>query len=179
MTVNIVSGRGRIMDGEVSDHPLGNKLFLAVVPYHLWVLLRWDFFGQGQHKAPGQLGVPLFLNRFHRVPEGFPVSVFRRSVRWQHDFRVQDAALAGVVFSFLVILRKQLLAALVGGTGNGRLSLAALGDGDLKMRTWNKTSPPKQKDRSFDERSRIIFGCTLCLRMERGVLRPWARAAKG
>ena len=138
MAVNIVSGRGRIMNGEVSNHPLGNKLLLAIVPDHLWVLLWRDFFGQSQHEAPGQLGIPLLFGCLHRVPEGFPVSVFRRSVRWQHDFRVQDAAFAGVIFGFLVVFRKQLLAALVGGTGHRRLALAALGDRDLKMRARNR-----------------------------------------
>lgn len=116
MAMNIVSGRGRVMDSKVSDHPLGNKLLLAVVPDHLRVLFRRNFFGQSQHEAPGQLGVPLFLGSLHRVPEGFPVGVLRRSVGWQHDFRVQDATLAGVVFGFLIVLRKQLLAALVGCT---------------------------------------------------------------
>ena len=135
MAVNIVSGWIRVMDGEVGDHPFGNKLLLAVVPDHLRVLLWRDFFGQGQHKAPGQLGVPLLLSRFHRVPESFPVGVLRRGVGGQHDFGVQDAALAGVVFSFLIVFRKQLLAALVGGTGDSRLAFAALGDGDLKMWT--------------------------------------------
>src|SRR5699024_8231280 len=72
MAVNIVSRRGWVMDGKVSDHPSRNKLLLAVVPDHLRVLLRWDFFGQSQHKAPGQLGVPLFFGSLYRVPEGFP-----------------------------------------------------------------------------------------------------------
>ena len=126
------------MDGKVSDHPSRNKLLLAVVPDHLRVLLRWDFFGQSQHKAPGQLGVPLFFGSLYRVPEGFPVSVFRWSMSGQHDFRIQDAALTGVVFGFLIVLRKQLLAALVGSTCHCRLSLAALGDGDLEMRTRNR-----------------------------------------
>ena len=54
-------------------------------------------------------------------------------MRWQHYFRVQDTALARVVFGFLVVLRKQLLATLVGGTCNGRLAFAALGDCYLKM----------------------------------------------
>ena len=68
MAVNIVSGRGRVMDGEVSNHPFGNKLFLTVVPDHLRVLFRRDFFGQGQHEAPGQLGIPLLFGGLHRVP---------------------------------------------------------------------------------------------------------------
>ena len=137
MAVNIVSGRIRIMDGKVSDHPFGNKLFLAVVPDYLRVLFRRNFFGQGQHEAPGQLGIPLLFGGFHRVPKFFPACIFRRSMSGQHDFRVQDAALARVVFGFLIVFRKQLLPALIGGTGNGRLSLAALGDGDLKMWTRN------------------------------------------
>src|SRR5699024_4388371 len=73
----------------------------------------------------------------HRVPEGFPVSVFRWSMSGQHNFRIQDAALAGVVFGFLVIFRKQLLAALVGGARDSRLALAALGNCYLNMRARN------------------------------------------
>ena len=41
------------IDGKVGNHPFGNILLLAVVPDHLWVVLRQDFFGQSQHKAPG------------------------------------------------------------------------------------------------------------------------------
>lgn len=137
MAVNIVSRGGRVMDGKVSDHPFRDEVLFAVVPDHLRVLLRWDFFGQSQYEAPSQLGIPLLLSRFHRVPEGFPVGVLRRSMGGQHDFGVQDAALAGVVFCFLVILRKQLFSALVSCACHRRLALAALGDGDLKMRTRN------------------------------------------
>ena len=50
-----------------------------------------------------------------------------------HDFSVQDAALTGVVFGFLDILRKPLLAALVGGTCHRRLGLTAPGDRDAKV----------------------------------------------
>ena len=126
------SGVGSI-DGKVSNHPFGNILLLAVVPDHLWVLLWRNFFGQGQRKTPGQLGVPLPFGGLHRVPELFPSGVLRQEGDTAHDFSVQDAALTGVVFGFLDILRKPLLAALVGGTCHRRLGLTAPGDRDAKV----------------------------------------------
>ena len=182
MAVNIVSGRGRVMDGEVGDHTFGNKLLFAVVPNHLRILLWWNFFGQSQYEASGQLGVPLFFGSLYRVPEGFPVSVFRWSMSGQHDFRIQDAALTGVVFGFLIVLRKQLLAALVGSTCHCRLSLAALGDCYLKMGAGDRYHL-QNKDRPsgllLTNGLESYSVCALCPGMERSALRPWARAAKG
>ena len=141
------------MNGKVGDHPFGNKLFLAVVPYHLWVLLWWNFFGQNQHEAPGQLGVPLLFGVLYRVPEGFPVSVFRRSVSRQHDFGVQDAALARVVFGFLVVLRKQLLTTLVGCTCHRRLPLVMKHAG-----TYRRLKPLYDRYRHSRDKEKFLRG---------------------
>ena len=45
----------------------------------------------------------------------------------QHDFRMNNAALVGVVMGHTVPLVYQLFAASVGGCGNGRLALAPAG----------------------------------------------------
>ena len=94
-------------------------MLVAVFPYHIGILLGRDFSRKGHNKSSGKLGVPLLLNCFNGVPECATVSIFGRSVWRQHDFRVNDATLLCVAFSFLVILGKQAFAALIGSSGNG------------------------------------------------------------
>ena len=60
---------------------------------------------------------------------------------WQHDLGVDKFFLLVVEFGFLVILAEQPFAALVSGSGNGGLTLAALDDGNFEMRTWNRHHP--------------------------------------
>ena len=118
MTVGIVSRWLGVMDGKINNHAFGNKKLVAVVLHHLRIQFLWHFSGQRQHKPSGKLGVPLVFNGFHCVPELFPVGVFRRGMGRQHDFRVDHTFLFPVVFVLLVILGKQILAALVGSSGN-------------------------------------------------------------
>ena len=49
-----------------------------------------------------------------------------RGVGWQHDFRMDNAALAGVVVDHVVPLVYELRADAVCSSANGRLALAAL-----------------------------------------------------
>ena len=57
---------------------------------------------------------------------------------WQHDLGMDKFFLFVVEFRFLVVLTEQPFTALVGCTGNSRLSLAAFYDGDFEVRTWNR-----------------------------------------
>ena len=66
----------------------------------------------------------------------------RRGVGWQHDFRMDDAALVGVVVGHTVPLVHQLLAAPVGGSGHGRFADAPLDDLNGTMKNGYAGLPP-------------------------------------
>ena len=118
MTMGIVSRWLGVMDGKINNHAFANKKLIAVVLHHLRIQFLRYFSGQCQHKPSGKLRVPLVFNGFYCVPELFPVGVFWRGMGRQHDFRVDHTFLFSVVFVLLVILGKQILAALVGSSGN-------------------------------------------------------------
>ena len=105
------------MDGKINNHAFANKKLIAVVLHHLRIQFLRYFSGQCQHKPSGKLRVPLVFNGFYCVPELFPVSVFRRGMGRQHDFRVALYHKAAY-YSMKCILGKQILAALVGSSGN-------------------------------------------------------------
>ena len=130
-----------VMDGKVSNHTLGNKLLLTKLFYHGQILLFRHLHRERQHDAPGKLGVPLVLYSFYGVPERCPVCISGRRMGWQHDLGMDKFFLLVVELRFLVILAEQPFATLVGCTGNSRLSLAALDDGDFEMRTRNRHHP--------------------------------------
>ena len=84
-------------------------------------------------KLAGKLAVPGFLDLLHTVPEGGAVCKLRRSVGGQHDFRMDNAALPGVIVGQAVPFIRQLGSASVGGCGNSGTALAALDDTDWDM----------------------------------------------
>ena len=104
-------------------------------------MLFQDFHRKCQHDAPGKLGVPLVFHGFHGVPEGCPVCKSGRRMGRQHDLGVDKLFLLVVEFRFLVVLAEQPFAALVSGSGNSGLSVAALDDGNFEMRTRNRHHP--------------------------------------
>lgn len=55
-------------------------------------------------------------------------------MRWQQDFRIDHAALTGVVAVLAVILTVQLFPSAVGGSSYGRLPRAALDLRYMKMK---------------------------------------------
>ena len=107
----------------------------------LGILFFRNFHRERQHDAAGKLRVPLVLYGFHSVPECLPVCISGRGMGWQHDFSMNQFFLLVVEFRFLVVLAEQPFAALIGGTSNGRLPLAALDDGNFEMRTRNRHHP--------------------------------------
>ena len=68
-----------------------------------------------------------------QVPEGGAVCKLRRGVGGQHDFRMDNAALPGVIMGLAVPFIRQLGSASVGGCGNSGTALAALDDTDGDM----------------------------------------------
>ena len=62
---------------------------------------------------------------------------------WQHDLGMDKFFLLVVKFCFLVVLTEQPFAALIGGTSNSGLPLAALDDGNFEMRLTIKSQAPK------------------------------------
>ena len=65
-----------------------------------------------------------------------------RGVGWQHDFRMNNAAFAGVVMGQAVPLVHQLFTAPIGGSGHSGLALAPLDDLDGTMKNCRKNAPP-------------------------------------
>ena len=72
-------------------------------------------------------------DRLHTVPKGGAVCKFRRGVGGQHDLRMDNAALPGVIMGQAVPFIRQLCSAAVGGCGNSGTALAALDDTDGDM----------------------------------------------
>ena len=116
MAVGIVSGRVWVMDSKITAHTFGNEMLHTVFLHHLRIMLQRHFPWECENKASGKLGVPLFFCFLGRVPKNLPVCILRRCVCRKHDFRINNPLLSRVVFHLLVILRKQLFAALVSRT---------------------------------------------------------------
>ena len=54
-----------VMDGEVSNHALGNELLFAKFFEHGKILVFRNFSRKCQHDTAGKLGVPLILHGFY------------------------------------------------------------------------------------------------------------------
>ena len=127
-----------VVDGKIGNHALGYELLLTKIFKHGKILFFRHLHRECQHDAAGKLGVPLVLHSFYGVPERCPVCISGRRMGWQHDLGVDKLFLLVVEFRFLVVLAEQPFAALVSGSGNSGLPLAALNDGNFEMRTRNK-----------------------------------------
>ena len=92
------------------------------------LLFPGQFAGQGRLNLAGKLAVPGFLDLLHTVPEGGAVCKLWRGVGGQHDFRMDDAALPGVIMGQAVPFICQFGSASVGSCGNSGTALAALDD---------------------------------------------------
>ena len=171
-----------VMDGEVSNHALGNELLFAKFFEHGKILVFRNFSRKCQHDAAGKLRVPLIFNGFYCVPERCPVCISGRRMGRQHDLGVDEFFLLVVEFRFLVVFAEQPFAALVGCASNSGLPLAAFYDGDFEMRTRNRHHPQTKRPPSkivLVERSEIVFGFARRLDAECCALRGKAGSAKG
>ena len=97
------------------------------------LMFAGQFTGQSCLNLAGKLAVPGFLNLLHAVPEDRTVCKFRRGVGGQHDLRMDNAALPGVIMGQAVPFIRQFGSASVGGCGNSGTALAALDDTDGDM----------------------------------------------
>ena len=122
-----------VMDGKISAHPLVHKVVLHIGTHKGKLLFPGQFAGQSRLDLAGKLAVPGFLDLLHTVPKGGAVCKFRRGVGGQHDLRMDNAALAGVIVGKAVPFIRQLCSAAVGGCGNSGTALAALDDTDGDM----------------------------------------------
>ena len=122
-----------VMDGKVGAHPLVHKVVLHIGPDKGKLLFPGQFTGQGRLDLAGKLAVPGFLDLLHTVPEGGAVCKLWRGVGGQHDFRMDNAALPGVIMGQAVPFIRQFGSASVGGCGNSGTALAALDDTDGNM----------------------------------------------
>ena len=80
-----------------------------------------------------------------------------RGVGWQHDFSMDNTALAGVVVGQAVPLVHQLFAAPIGGSSHGGLALAPLDDLDGTMKNCRKNAPPYSMDCSPGIENHAMF----------------------
>jgi len=70
------------------------------------------------------------LGLLHDIPEDLPIDVFRRGVRREKDAFCQNLSrLVLIILRFTVVFRKELFAALIGGSGDSGLQFAPLSDG--------------------------------------------------
>lgn len=93
-----------VMECKISAHSGGHKIVFDIGSKQGKLLLSGKFAGQGNLHFTGKLAVPGFFNLLHTVPENGAISKFRRGVGWQHDFRMDNAALVGVVMGQTVPL---------------------------------------------------------------------------
>ena len=122
-----------VMDGKVSAHSFVYKVVLHIGTHKGKLLFAGQFTGQGCFDLAGKLAVPCLLDLLHAVPEDRSVCKFRRRVGRQHDLRMDNAALPGVIVGQAVPFIRQLCPAAVGGCGNSGTALAALDDTDGDM----------------------------------------------
>ena len=130
------------MDGEVSAHSSRHKIVFDERPDKCQLLRSGQLHRQGHFNFPGKLCGAGFFDLLHRVPESGAVLKLWRGVRGQHDFRMDNAALAGVVVGHAVPLVHQLFAAPICGSGHSGLALAPLDDLDGTMKNCRKNEPP-------------------------------------
>ena len=86
-----------VVDGEVGAHPLVYKVVLHISPDKSKLLFSCQFAGQGCLHLTGKLAISGFLDLLHAVPERGTVCKFLWGVGGQHDLRMDNTALAGVV----------------------------------------------------------------------------------
>ncbi len=131
-----------VMNRKVRDHTAGNKLFPAVVADEGFIFFFRDFIRQRHDDAAGKLGVPLSLGFLNGIPKDLPVCVYRRGVWREKDPFCKDLSrLVLIILCLAVIIRKELFAALIGGSSDGGLPFASLPDRNGKMRTGYFSSP--------------------------------------
>ncbi len=128
-----------IVDGEVGEHSSVNEIVFDIGPDKGKLLRPGQLNWQGHFNFPGKLGIAGFLYLLHAVPEGGAVLKLWRGVGWQHDFSMDNTALAGVIVGHAVPLVHQLFTAPVGSSGHGGLALAPLDDLDGTMENCRKT----------------------------------------
>ena len=122
-----------VMDSKVGAHSFVYKVVLHIGAHKGKLLFTGQFTGQGCFDLAGKLAVPGFLDLLHTVPKGGAVCKFRRGVGGQHDLRMDNAALAGVIVGKAVPFIRQLCSAAVGGCGNSGTACAALDNADGDM----------------------------------------------
>ena len=131
-----------VVDGKVSAHSSIHKIVFDERPDKSKPLRPGQLNGQGHLNFPGKLGGAGLLDFLHTVPEGGAVCERWRGMRGQHDFCVDNAALAGVVMGHSIPLVHQLFAAPIGGSGHSGLALAPLDNLDGTMENCRKNAPP-------------------------------------
>ncbi len=119
----------------ICNHTFGSKKLQAIVTQQISILFRGQFPRNGKDEPAGKLGVPSSFHRFRRVPQGISVCVLRRRMGRQHDFLVDDFSLMTVILLFLVVLRKQPFAALIGGRSDSGTVFAPFDDNNIIVRT--------------------------------------------
>ena len=79
------------MNGKVHYHTPAHKVLQQKLPCQSDVLLHGKLVLQGNVKAVRKLRFLSAFSFLHRVPEGFTVCILRWRMRWQQDFRAEDA----------------------------------------------------------------------------------------
>ena len=151
-----------VMDSKVGAHPLVHKVVLHIGAHKGKLLFTGQFTGQSCFNLAGKLAVPGFLDLLHAVPEGGAVCKLWRGVGRQHDFRMDNAALPGVIMGQAVPFIRQFGSASVGGCGNSGTALAALDDTDgnmAKIYGWHLLSAGIFQAPWSRTNAKRVFGC--------------------
>ena len=114
-----------VMKGNISTHALVYKKLLHIFSDEGDVLLVVQLSRKRQFNRPCKLGVGLGFVPLNAVPEQIAIGVFRRSVGGQHDLRINDMPLAGVVMGDPVPCVFHFRSADIGGCSNGRATFVS------------------------------------------------------
>ena len=114
------------MYGEIGNHAFADKTLLNKFSRKLDIFLHRQFVLQGDIEAVCELRFLVLFRVFDRIPQGFSVLILRRSVRWQEDFGMNDAAFSCVVAVLAVVIAVKTFSCAVGGACNRALTRAAL-----------------------------------------------------
>ena len=151
-----------VMDSKVGAHSFVYKVVLHIGTHKGKLLFAGQFTGQSRLDLAGKLAVPCFLDLLHAVPEDRSVCKFRRRVGRQHDLRMDNAALPGVIMGQAVPFIRQFGSASVGGCSNSGTALAALDDTDgnmAKIYGWHLLSAGIFQAPWSRTNAKRVFGC--------------------
>ena len=142
MSMGVVSGRIRVMDGSIGAHSVCHKLLLDEILQELNLFLPAQLYGQCRHKFTGKATVLCGFGFLHSVPQGFSILPLCGGGGWQKNLLPPKALFACVVVLHPVILVEHSGTAQIGRSSHGGASGSTADHLGLQMINRHKSPCP-------------------------------------